>query len=140
MMTSWSQMVWKSVHFLWNIQFPWRLNTFLLAATTGLAALAIAGLRTMPLRRGLAGALVALGLWGVVAVQSARMGNTLSAFRSTESYQFRDDMDSAREIYMQVDPRQALLVKPPDDEKVHVTVDQAQASRRLRQSCRGRFR
>ena len=46
MMTSWSQMVWKSVHFLWNIQFPWRLNTFLLVATTGLAALAISGLRT----------------------------------------------------------------------------------------------
>ena len=51
------------------------------------------------------------------------MGNTFSAFRSTESYQFRDEMDSAREIYMQVDPRQALLVKPPDDEKVHVTVE-----------------
>ena len=120
MMTSWSLLVWKSVHFLWNIQFPWRLNTFLLAATAGLAALAISGLRTVPLRRGLACALVALGLWGVVAV--ARMGNTFSAFRSTESYQFRDDMDSAREIYMQVDPKQALLVKPPDDEKVHVTV------------------
>ena len=123
MMTSWSLMVWKSVHFLWNIQFPWRLNTFLLAATAGLAALAISGLRTMPVRRGLAGALVALGIWGVVAVQSARMGNTFSAFRSTESHQFRDEMDSAREIYMQVDPRQALLVKPPEDEKVHVTVE-----------------
>ena len=123
MMTNWSQMVWKSVHFLWNIQFPWRLNTFLLVATTGLAALAISGLRTMPLRRGLAGALVALGVWGVVAVPSARLGNTFSASRSTESYQFRDEMDSAREIYMQVDPRQALLVKPPDDEKVHVTVE-----------------
>ena len=59
----------------------------------------------------------------MVAVQSARLGNTFSALRSTESYQFLDEMDSAREIYMQVDPRQALLVKPPDDEKVHVTVE-----------------
>ena len=41
MMTSWSQVVWKAVHFLWNIQFPWRLNTFLVVATAGLAALAI---------------------------------------------------------------------------------------------------
>ena len=123
MMTSWSQIVWKSVHFLWNVQFPWRLNTFLLAATAGLAALAISGLRTAPLRRGLAGALVALGLWGLVAVESARLGNTFSALRSTESYQYVDEMDSAREIYMQVDPRKALLVQPPDDEKVHVTVE-----------------
>ena len=123
MMTSWSEMVWKSVHFLWNIQFPWRLNTFLLAATTGLAALAISGLRRVPLQRGLASAVVALGIWGVVAVQGARMGNTFSAFRSTESYEFVDEMDSAREIYMQVDPMQALLVQPPADEKVHVTVE-----------------
>jgi hypothetical protein len=123
MMTSWSLIVWRSVHFLWNIQFPWRLNTFLLAATAGLAAIAISSLRTVPMRRGLVGALVALGLWGVVAVASARMGNTFSAFRSAESYPFRDDMDSAREIYMQVDPKQALLVKPPDDGKVHVTVE-----------------
>ncbi|HTR22523.1 MAG TPA: hypothetical protein VMI10_00955 [Terriglobales bacterium] len=123
MMTSWSEWVWKSVHFLWNIQFPWRLNSFLLAATTGLAALAISGLRRVPLQRGLASAVVALGIWGVVTVQSARMGNTFSAFRSTESYEFVDEMDSAREIYMQVDPRQALLVQPPGDEKVHVTVE-----------------
>lgn len=124
MMTSWSQVVWKSVHFLWNIQFPWRLNTFLVAATAGLAALAISGLRTGPVRRGLAGAFVVLGVWGFVAVATARTGNTISAFRSPESYQFRDEMDSAREIYMQVDPRQALLVKPYDDEKVHVIVEQ----------------
>jgi hypothetical protein len=124
MMTSWSALVWKSVHFLWNIQFPWRLNTFLVAATAGLAALAISGLRASPLRRGLIGALVAIGLWGMVAVQSARLGNTFSAFRSTESFQFLDEMDSAREIYMQVDPRQALLVQPPKDEKVHVALEQ----------------
>lgn len=123
MMTSWSELVWKSVHFLWNIQFPWRLNSFLLAATTGLAALAISDLRRAPLQRRLASAVVALGIWGVVTVQSARMGNTFSAFRSTESYEFVDEMDSAREIYMQVDPRQALLVQPPADEKVHVTVE-----------------
>lgn len=127
MMTSWSVMVWKSVHFLWNIQFPWRFNTFLVAATTGLAALAISDLRTKRPRRGLAGALVALGIWAAVAVQSARMGNTFSAFRSTESYQFNDEMDSAREIYMQVDPRKALLVQPPDDEKVHVMVERGSA-------------
>jgi hypothetical protein len=124
MMTSWSLVVWRSVHFLWNIQFPWRLNTFLLAATAGLAALALSGLRTVRRpRRRLAGALVALGVWGVVAVPSAHLGNTFSAFRSTESYQFRDEMDSAREIYMQVNPSKALLVKPPDDEKLHVTVE-----------------
>ena len=123
MMTSWTQLIWKSVHFLWNIQFPWRLNTFLLAATAGLAALAISALRTLPRRRGLVGALAALGIWGVLALQCARMGSTVTAFRSTVSYQFNDEMDSAREIYMQVDPRQALLVKPPDDEKVHVMVE-----------------
>ena len=123
MMTSWSELVWKSVHFLWNIQFPWRLNTFLVAATAGLAALAISSLRAAPLRRGLVGGVVAIGLWGMVAVQSARLGNTFSAFRSTDSFQFLDEMDSAREIYMQVDPRQALLVQPPEDEKVHVTLE-----------------
>ena len=128
MMTSWSQMFWKYAHFLWGIQFPWRFNTFLLAATAGLAALAISGLRTAPLRRGLTGGLVALGLWGMVAVQSARLGNTFSAFRSTESFQFLDEMDSAREIYMQVDPRQALLVKPPEDERVHVTLERGSGS------------
>lgn len=122
MMTSWTDIVWKSVHFLWNIQFPWRLNTFLLVATAGLAALAISGLRTAPRRRRLAGAVIVFGLWGVVALQGARLGSTFPAFRSTASYPFIDEMDSAREIYMQVDPRQALLVQPPDDEKVHVAV------------------
>jgi len=122
MMTSWSQQAWKVMHFLWGIQFPWRFNTLLLAATAGLSALAISGLRSAPRRIRLAGALVALGLWGVVALEGARMGSTFSAFRSTASYRFLDEMDSAREIYMQVDPRQALLVQPPDDEKVHVAV------------------
>ena len=127
MMTSWTQLIWKSVHFLWNIQFPWRLNTFLLAGTAGLAALAISGLRTLPRRRGLVGVLLVLGIWGVVALECARTGSTFSAFRSTESYQFNDEMDSAREIYMQVDPRKALLVQPPDDEKVHVMVERGSA-------------
>jgi len=124
MMTSWSQGAWKAMHFLWGIQFPWRFNTLLLAATSGLAALAISDLRAEPRRRRLAGAFIAFGLWGVVAVQAARLGNTFSAFRSTASYPFSDVMDSAREIYMQVDPRQALLVQPADDEKAHVSVAQ----------------
>ncbi len=123
MMTSWSQAIWQHAHFLWGIQFPWRFNAFLLVATAGLAALAISRLRTASLRRAVTGALIAVGIWGITAVESARMGNTVSAFRSTVSYPFNDVMDSAREIYMQVDPRQALLVKPPDDEKVHVTLE-----------------
>lgn len=124
MMTSWTLFIWRTVHFLWNIQFPWRLNTFLLAATAGLAALAISSVRAMPDRQRRAGALIAFGIWAMVAVTSARMGHTYLAFRSSERIQFRDEMDSAREIYMQVDPRQAYLVKPPDDEKVHVAVEQ----------------
>lgn len=122
MMTSWSQFIWKHAHFLWGIQFPWRFNEFLLAATAGLAALAITRLRAASLRRTLTGGLIAVAIWGFTAAESARMGNTVSAFRSTVSYPFSDVMDSAREIYMQVDPVQALLVKPPDDEKVHVNV------------------
>ena len=121
MMTSWSQSVWKLFHFLWNIQFPWRLNAFLIIAATGLAALAIADLLKASLRRRLIGAVVAVGLWSVVAGQSARLGNMIPAFRSAESFSFDDQMDSARAIYMQVDPNQALLVQPPDDEKIHVT-------------------
>jgi len=133
MMTSWSQSVWKVFHFLWNIQFPWRLNTLLMAATVGLAALAISDLRRASRRRALIGAIVALGLWGVVAGQSARLGAMIPAFRSEESYPYKDKtvatsgkfrvtttMDPALPIYAQADPKQALLVKPQDDEKVHV--------------------
>lgn len=122
MMTSWSQSIWKIFHFLWNIQLPWRLNAFLMAATAGLAALAISELRRASLRRGLTGAIVALGLWGVVAGQSARSGNMIPAFRSVESFPFEDHMDAARAIYTQVDPNEAILVKAPDDEKIHVTL------------------
>lgn len=123
MMTSWSLLVWKYLHFLWNIQFPWRLNAFLLAATAGLAALAVSGLRSMPLRFRLVGVFSALVVWALVAIPSAHMGNTFAAFRPADSHQFRDEMDSAREIYMQVDPRQAYLVNPPADGRVHVMVE-----------------
>jgi hypothetical protein len=122
MMTSWSLSIWKVFHFLWNFQFPWRLNAFLMAATAGLAALAISDLRRASLRRGLTGAIVALGLWGLVAGQSARTGNMIRAFRSGESFPFEDHMDAARAIYTQVDPNEAILVKAPDDEKIHVTL------------------
>lgn len=124
MMTSWSQAIWKTVHFLWNIQFPWRLNVFLMAAAAGLAALAISDLRKASPRQRLAGTILASGLWGLVSVQSARLGNTSFEFRSMQSYQFEDKMDSVRYIYSQVDPKQALLVQAPDDEKVHVKLAQ----------------
>ena len=123
LMTSWSQLLWKTLPILWNVQFPWRLNAFLLVATVGLAALAISDLRKTSLQRGLIGGFVALMLWGLVAVDSARLGNIRSAFRSVESYQPDGKMDSAIPIYAQVDPVQALLTKAPADEKVHVTLE-----------------
>ncbi len=123
MMTSWSQIVWKVLHFLWYIQFPWRLNAFLVVATAGLAALAISELRRASLRRGLAGALVAFTLWGLVAVLSAGTGYVSRVFRSAKLYQFVGGMDSGLPIYAQVDPKQAIRVRPPGDQKIHVTLE-----------------
>jgi hypothetical protein len=121
MMTSWSQIVWKNLHFLWAIQFPWRLNEFLAIATAGLAALAISELRKGSLRRWRAGRIVALAMWGFVAVQSACI--VIRNSGSSRSIAFDDSMDFARPIYSQVDPRQALLVKPPDDEHIHASLE-----------------
>ena len=123
MMTGWSQLVWKTFHFLWDVQFPWRLNVFLVPATSGLAALAISELRmVLPWRRLLGGAL-ALVVWGVVAGGTARMVNIGYAFRTTMPVPYQPQADVALPVYAQVrDPKEALLVKPPDDQKIHVVV------------------
>jgi hypothetical protein len=128
MMTSWSQIVWRSIHFLSYIQFPWRLNAFLLIATTGLAALAISDLRGSLPRRKIAGGLIALSLWGLVAVQTLRGGDLIHAFRSHESYTLTVKKDAALMIYAQADPNQAWLVKPAADEGVHVALENGSGS------------
>jgi len=128
MMTSWSLPVWKRLSFLWNLQFPWRMNVFVAVATTGLAALALAELRTAPLRRRLVGALVAFALWSLVAVGIARVGDVRRAFLFTGSLEYQENRDSALPIYTQVDPKQALLVQPAADKKVHVIFEQGSGS------------
>jgi hypothetical protein len=122
MMTSWSQLAWRTFRFLWNVQFPWRLNTFLVPATAGLAALAFSELRTaLPWRRTFGG-ILALVVWGVVAGGTAKLGPVQRAFRAAISVTYQPGTDLTLPIYTQVDPRGALLVMPTDDEKIHVAV------------------
>ena len=85
------------------------------------------GARDFGLRRRRCGAAWSARWWpramGISVRTKRAVRKHILAFRSVQSYQFLDEMDSAREIYMQVDPRQALLVQAPDDEKVHVTLE-----------------
>jgi len=128
MMTSWSFQVWKRVTFLWNLQFPWRMNVFVAVAATGLAALAFAELRVAPPPRRFLGVLAALTLWSLVAVGVARVGDVRRAFESRASLEYQENRDNALPIYTQVDPKQALLVQPAADRKVHVTFEQGSGS------------
>jgi len=123
MMTGWSQLVWKTCRFLWNVQFPWRLNVFLVPATAGLAALAFSQLRAALPRRRLLVGILALVVWGVVAGGTAKLGSVQRAFRAAMPVTYQPGGDEALPIYAQVgDPREAFLVKPPDDAKIHVVV------------------
>jgi hypothetical protein len=122
MTTSWSQLIWKSFHFLWNIQFPWRLNAFLAVATAGLCALTFAELRVWPRTTRIVGVCVAVLLWSIVAVYSVRAG-----FYSRIDFapvKFEHDRDGASPVYAQADPSAAFNLISPSDKKLHVNVMQ----------------
>ena len=122
-MSSWSQFVWRTFHSLWSIQFPWRFNAFLLPATAGLAALAVSQTRTLPRPRRRVASALFLGVWVIVAAGTATLGSLGAAFSDLTPAAYQPDTDIALPVYAQAsDPREALAVEPPDDEKVHVSV------------------
>lgn len=123
-MTGWSQFVWRTFHSLWVIQFPWRLNAFLLPATAGLAALAISETRTLTRPRRLVAAALMASVWIIVAGGTAiAPGQVEGAFRDLTPVAYESDTDIALPVYAQAsDPGAALAAEPPDDEKVHVSV------------------
>lgn len=123
MMTSWSQLIWRTFHILWGLQFPWRFNVFLVAGTSGLAALAISELKGATRRRRIVSGFVAVALCGLACVQTARTGNFMRAMRFRPP-QYVDAKDGALPIYVQGDPRKAVEMKPSEDQKIHVAVDQ----------------
>jgi hypothetical protein len=120
MMTSWSQLIWKIFHFLWNIQFPWRFNEFLGLATAGLCALSISELQTAPRSSRRLGIFVALLLWGLVAVQPVRIRVLHELLFPLNPLSYETDADGVIPVYAQGDPRQAMLAKPPADKRIHV--------------------
>jgi 6-pyruvoyl-tetrahydropterin synthase related domain len=123
MMTRWSLIIWSAVHPLWNVQFPWRFNVFLTLSTTGLAALALAELRTKPLRARVAGSALALVVWGLVAFLPAWRGDMGRKFWDTQSVAFERSQDFGLPVYAQVkDAREALDVKPSPDGNVDAVV------------------
>jgi hypothetical protein len=130
MTTRWSLIVWKLVHPLWNVQFPWRFNVYLALAAVGLAALAVAELRTRPLRARVVGALLALALCGMFAILPAWRGRMRPKFFGTQPVAYQPAQDYGLPTYAQVsDPQDALGVKPSKDGNVDaiVTVGSGQA-------------
>jgi len=74
-------------------------------------------------RRWIATAL-AMIVWIIVAAgTAAALGDVEIAFRDLKPVAYEPDTDIALPVYAQAsDPRAALAVEPPDDEKVHVSV------------------
>lgn len=122
MMTSGSQILWKTIHFLWNVQFPWRFNVLLTIATAGLAAMAISRFRSIRPRRCVLSAFLALVVWGLVAAGTAALGPARHTFANPETVASHPAVDGALPVYAQVNPRAALNVQPPEDGKIQVTV------------------
>jgi hypothetical protein len=115
--TSWSQIIWRNFHFLWNIQFPWRFNGLLAVATAGLCALGFAALRTKSAALAVLGYLAAFAPWCLVTTFPLGQG-------SGDMVRFEKDVDPALPVYVQTDPRQAVFVKPPGDKQIHADVIQ----------------
>ncbi len=115
MTISWSQTIWRSFGFLWNIQFPWRFNVPLEIATAGLCALGFAALRTKSPALAIVGYLTAFAPWCLVT--SSPLG-----LSTGNMVRFEKDVDPALPVYVQTDPRQAILVKPPSDRSIHAEV------------------
>lgn len=110
MMTRWSRMFWIAFHFLWSIQFPWRLNVFLLLAAVGLAALALAELGKRSLSESVAGYGAALVLWAIVSGGIAYTGRVRDAFGETNSIIYEPKtLETILPVYAQVKTRQEAL-------------------------------
>jgi hypothetical protein len=126
MTTSWSQLIWKSVRFLWNLQFPWRMNAFLAVATAGLCAMAISELRMRSRIYRRLGVLVAFFLWCFIALYPLRAIAFNGKLYSGPLLHFEANQvqDGVIAVYAQADPRDAIAVKSPSDKKLHVDVVQ----------------
>ena len=92
MMTNWSMIVWKMLHFLWDLQFAWRTNVLLAVATAGLAALSISELRSAPTWRRLAAVLVALALWIMLAAPGVSLAYRVFESPTLPKYQAGQDV------------------------------------------------
>ena len=123
MTTRWSLIVWSIVHPIWNIQFPWRFSIFLTISTAGLAALALSELQMQPVRTRVLGSVLAIVVWGMVAVLPAWRGEMRHKFRNTHSVEFERSQDFGLPVYAQVkDAREALDVMPSPDGNVDAVV------------------
>jgi len=109
MMTRWSRIIWNTIHPLWSVQFPWRLNVFLTLATTGLAALAISDLMKRPLRQRLPGSVLAVIVWGLVVGGMARVYHVEDSFWATRPLAYEPAPDAPLPVYLQVKSLQEAL-------------------------------
>jgi len=108
-MTRWSLIVWNTIHPLWNLQFPWRLNVFLVLATAGLAALAISNLGERPLRERVPGIVLGVMVWGLVAGGTAKAEHVKDVFWGTRAVAFKPGFDDALPVYAHVKNLQDAL-------------------------------
>lgn len=133
MMTRWSLPVWNRIHPLWNIQFPWRLNVFLVLATAGLAALAISNLGKRPLRERLPGIILAIIVWGLVAGGTARAGHVKDVFWGTQTVAYTPGFDAALPVYARVKKLQEArdVIKSSKDANLEAVVTSGRGKARV---------
>ena len=133
MMTRWTVIAWTAIHPLWSIQFPWRFNVFLLAATTALAALAISNVAKEPLAKRVRDGAIAIVVWALIAGGFAKMEHVKDAYARTQSVAYAAKaLDTVLPVYAQVRSEQEAvnavnsidqdLVNSDKDARVNVTL------------------
>ncbi|MGC2637196.1 MAG: hypothetical protein WA294_08445 [Acidobacteriaceae bacterium] len=123
MMTRWSLVIWKTIHPLQSVFFPWRFNVFVAVATAGLAALAFSCIGEQPLRKRVPASLLAVVVWGLVAGSVARINHVEKAFQAIRPAGFEPAPDGAFPLYVQAKTLQeALDVMAPENSRPDVIV------------------
>jgi hypothetical protein len=95
MTTRWSLVIWNKLRPLGSMQFPWRFNVFIAIAAAGLAALAIANFTKRPLRERVPVSVLAIIVWGIVAVAVARANFVEDSFRGVEPVAYKAYRDES---------------------------------------------
>ena len=109
-MTRWSLIVWTTIRPLWDIQFPWRFNVFLLLATTGLAALAVSNIGKQPPRKRVLYGALAIVAWALVAGGIAMTGQVNDVFWGTQTIAYMPNgLDTLLPVYAQVKNQQEAV-------------------------------